>query len=103
MNDTPTPPGEKRRLPPWVYMMGIGGIFIAGLLTLLLLRPPQKSLCEGKAPDWALTLFDEYDGGWQSDTLTSADLAGRPVVLNFWASWCKPCEEEAEILEQAWQ
>jgi len=47
--------------------------------------------------------LDEYNGGWQSDTLTSADLAGKPVVLNFWASWCRPCEEEAEILEQAWQ
>ena len=103
MNDTPTHPGEKRRLPAWVYMMGIGGIFVAGLLALLLLRPPQKSLCEGEAPDWALTLFDEYKGGWQGDTLTSADLVGKPVVLNFWASWCRPCEEEAATLEQAWQ
>jgi cytochrome c biogenesis protein CcmG, thiol:disulfide interchange protein DsbE len=30
-------------------------------------------------------------------------LQGRPVVLNFWASWCEPCKGEAKMLEQAWQ
>ena len=29
--------------------------------------------------------------------------AGKAVVLNFWASWCEPCKDEAPMLEQAWQ
>ena len=92
-----------RRLPAWVIVLGILIVFIAGLLALLLLKPPQKSLCDETAPDFALTLFAEYRGGFSSDTLNLADLRGKGVVLNFWASWCVPCEEEAAALEAAWR
>jgi cytochrome c biogenesis protein CcmG/thiol:disulfide interchange protein DsbE len=100
-NITPSPE-MGRRLPAWVILIGVAGVFVAGLLALLLIRPPQKSLCEGIAPDWSLTLFDEHRGGWEGATISAAELKGKPVVLNFWASWCKPCEEEAAALEAAW-
>jgi cytochrome c biogenesis protein CcmG, thiol:disulfide interchange protein DsbE len=35
--------------------------------------------------------------------LALASLRGKAVVLNFWASWCFPCNKEATALEQAWQ
>jgi cytochrome c biogenesis protein CcmG/thiol:disulfide interchange protein DsbE len=35
--------------------------------------------------------------------LALSSLAGKAVVLNFWASWCKPCKEEAPFLEQIWR
>jgi cytochrome c biogenesis protein CcmG, thiol:disulfide interchange protein DsbE len=31
-----------------------------------------------------------------------ASYRGRPVVLNFWASWCNPCKSEAAVLERDW-
>jgi cytochrome c biogenesis protein CcmG/thiol:disulfide interchange protein DsbE len=93
----------SRKLPGWVILLGIGVLFVAGLLGLMLAKPPQKSLCDEAAPDWSLTLFDEYQGGLPKKTVALQDLRGKGVVLNFWASWCQPCEQEAADLEAAWR
>ncbi len=36
-------------------------------------------------------------------SLSLADFRGQPLLVNFWASWCVPCEEEAPALQQAWE
>ncbi len=46
------------------------------------------------APDFALPALDG------DATLRLASLRGRPVVVNFWASWCEPCQDEAPLLQQ---
>ncbi len=98
-----TTSGPRQKLPAWVVVLGIGVLFVAGLLALMVIKPPQKSLCDEAAPDWALTLFDDHRGGWADGDIALSDLQGKGVVLNFWASWCKPCEEEAAALEAAWR
>lgn len=104
MEQTNTSPAQTgRKLPGWVIVLGIGVLFVGALLGLMLVKPPQRSLCDDAAPDFALNLFPDYRGNASGESISLADLRGKGVVLNFWASWCKPCEEEAAEMEAAWR
>ena len=49
------------------------------------------------APDFNLTTF-------KGTTISlEEDLRGKPVVINFWASWCPPCRIEAPLIERTWR
>src|SRR5262245_42994221 len=43
------------------------------------------------APEFELSMFD-------GSTVRMADLRGRGVVMNFWSSWCVPCQREMPLL-----
>jgi len=80
------------RLIAWI---GLAGLLLLLFFGLLKAQKGQMKVGE-KAPDFKLTTFE-------GKTYTLADLKGKVVVLNIWASWCKPCEEEAPYLETAWR
>jgi len=101
MTETTTP---KRGVALWVQI--VIWVFIAALLVLvgvILNKRQQGTVQPGDAiPDFTLPLFSGYEYEGKSEVKLS-DFQGKVVVLNFWASWCKPCEQEAAELEEAWQ
>ncbi len=87
-----------RRLPlrHLVVAATLPMVLIALLGIVLLARAPLGSATRIGAPAPDFTLAD-LDGA----PIALAELRGRPVVVNFWASWCGPCVEEFPLLRAA--
>jgi cytochrome c biogenesis protein CcmG/thiol:disulfide interchange protein DsbE len=94
----------KRGVPIWAQAI-IWGLLIVLLIIvgLGLNRAQQGTVQPGdKIPDFRLPLFKGYEYEGRNEVKLS-DFRGKVVVLNFWASWCKPCEQEAAEMQQAWE
>jgi cytochrome c biogenesis protein CcmG/thiol:disulfide interchange protein DsbE len=85
------------RLPrTYLIVAAVLPLVLLGLLSwrLAVKSPVSASLIGSPAPEFALS---DLNG----NPIRLADLRGRPVIVNFWASWCGPCVEEFPLLQRA--
>ena len=89
---------NRKVLPRWGRILAWVGLFgLLVIVAMVLLQKQQGPVAVGQAPpEFTLTTFE-------GKTITPQDMAGKVILLNFWASWCKPCEQEAADLEAAWR
>ncbi len=77
-------------------------LLVAGAVWIWYSQPPLAALDRSRpqpatgflAPDFTLPTL-------QGDEFTLSAMRGKPVVLNFWATWCEPCKRELPSLQRA--
>ena len=86
--------GFKRRKSR-TRLVGVGAAAVGVLIVTLLLTTGSEPGGD-PAPDIALSNF-------AGETVRISDFEGRPLVVNYWASWCLPCLTEMPGFEEVYQ
>ena len=104
MENASSKSARTQGVPIWAQVLIWSGLL--GLLIILgigLARAQQGTIQRGaRVPDLTLSLYQGYEYNGQNK-VSLGELRGKGVLFNFWASWCKPCEQEAAELQQAWE
>jgi len=93
--EEPSPPARGRKKIGIIVTFACV-LALLGLLAWGLRKVRAGPLSSGMAPNFTITDFD-------GTTVTLSELRGQVVIINFWASWCPPCREEAAYLEATWR
>jgi cytochrome c biogenesis protein CcmG, thiol:disulfide interchange protein DsbE len=88
-----------------IFGLAATALALLALMAVLVVRLQQANQAVSSAPTYPLVGHAAPDftapvwNGTSGQTVHLADLKGKTVVLNFWASWCAPCKEEMPTLQ----
>ncbi len=96
MQASPIEETRQRRPVTWIAAAVVGVLVLVLLAYGLVARPAVTLQVGDPVPDFQLVAFD-------GSPMNLSNHQGQVVVVNFFASWCNPCREEAAALEQSWR
>jgi cytochrome c biogenesis protein CcmG, thiol:disulfide interchange protein DsbE len=80
----------------------VGGLLVGLGLGFIVLKAATQSPTEQPRPDPPSTgarMTDFEVEGLSGTKIKLSSFQGKPVVLNFWATWCPPCREEMPLIQ----
>jgi cytochrome c biogenesis protein CcmG/thiol:disulfide interchange protein DsbE len=89
------PTTQRRGSPAWIAVVVVASLVLVALVYGLIARPDQAPAVGAPVPGFTLTALD-------GSPLRLEDYRGQVLVVNFFASWCSPCRQEAPAFQQTW-
>jgi cytochrome c biogenesis protein CcmG, thiol:disulfide interchange protein DsbE len=92
----------KRLVTVFAVVAVLGGLFFFGLTRTDKNRDIPAATVNQPARDFNLPVYERYQAEY-GPTFKLSEYKGKPMIINFWASWCPSCIEEMPLLEATWQ
>jgi cytochrome c biogenesis protein CcmG, thiol:disulfide interchange protein DsbE len=80
------------------FVSGLVALCVVASLIAIGVVASGSAAPAGAAPDLAAPSFSVPALGQSAQKISLADYAGRPLIVNFFASWCEPCQQETPLL-----